>query len=31
MPIFFQTASEGEALILSMYTNYFDGTACIGF
>ena len=23
------TANGGEALILSMYTNYFDGTVCI--
>ena len=24
------TATGGEALILSMYTNYFDGPVCIG-
>ena len=24
------TAYGGEALILSMYTNYFNGTVCIG-
>ena len=24
------TATEGEALIWSMYINYFDGTVCIG-
>ena len=24
------TATGGEALILSMYSNYFDGTVCIG-
>ena len=24
------TATGGEALILQMYTNYFDGAVCIG-